>query len=51
METFAYDSYKSETITNSMKEWAEFKMDDYNFMPTIEIMQYGDIDKTDESSF
>lgn len=51
MESFVNDSYKSETITNSMKEWAEFKMNDYNFMPTIEIMQYGDIDKTGENSF
>ena len=27
MENYAYDTYKSEKITNSMKEWAEFKMD------------------------
>ena len=42
MENFAYDTFKSEKITNSMKEWAEFKMDDYNFMPTLEIIQGGE---------
>ena len=42
MESFANDDYKSEIITNSMKEWAEFKMEDYNFMPSIEILPYGE---------
>ena len=42
MEIFAYDTFKSEKITNSMKEWAEFNMTDYNFMPTLEIIQGGE---------
>lgn len=42
MNNFVYDSYKSEKLTNSMKEWAEFKMNDYSFMPTLEILQWGE---------
>ena len=42
MESYTNDDYKSEIINNSMKEWAEFKMEDYRFMPSIEILPYGE---------
>ena len=51
MVSFANDTFKSEVITNPMKEWGEFEMNDYNFMPTIEIIPWGDINPTSENSF
>ena len=47
MESYENDIYKSEVITNAMKEFAEFKILDYNFMPTIEILPNGDIHQDD----
>ena len=37
MDNFAFDSSKSETITNNMREFGNFKMKDFNFMPSLEI--------------
>ena len=44
MNTYVFDTYKSEKITNTMETTAhaEFKMLDYNFMPTLEILQWGE---------
>ena len=47
MESYENDIYKSEVITNPMKEYAELKILDYNFMPTIEILPNGDIHQDD----
>ena len=47
MESYENDIYKSEVITNAMKEYAELKILDYNFMPTIEILPNGDIHQDD----
>ena len=44
MNNFVYDTYKSEKLINPMKKWAEFKMQDYSFMPTLEILQWGEND-------
>lgn len=43
MDNFKYDNYKSEKLTNKMEEFAELKMLDYAFMPTLEILQYGEV--------
>ena len=51
MNSYNKDIYKSEIITNSMKEYGELNILDFNFMPTIELMPWGDIHEGDEFSF
>lgn len=51
MKYNVYDTYKSEKLSNSMTEWAEHKMNDYNFMPMIEILQWGEVNSDPELNF
>jgi hypothetical protein len=45
------DILKSETETNNMKEYGEFDMQDFNFLPTLEMVPFGEPSEDPEKSF
>jgi hypothetical protein len=46
-----FDAIKSETMSNNMKEYGEFKINDFNFMPTVEVLPYGETNPDPSKAF
>ena len=51
MNSYAFDTFKSEKITNNMKEFGELNINDFDFMPTLEILPYGEKHADPSKSF